>query len=192
APFHPVLGTHVEAIVETVDGPQGGEFGFWETPGDEEPATQLTFSVPVGETQGTRHFPVSENDGSPDADPYGHFHGRVFSATEPGIYRIGFRFVDTSTNGPDSGPLHSPSPRFFLQFQAGVTLAGIADSSEGPELLFAAANDFRYVLESSPVLNDSAAWAPVGDPMIGDNHLHTIAAPPVDGARFYRLRREPL
>lgn len=191
APFHPIPGTHVEAVVETVEGPGGGQFGFWESPGDEQTATQLTFSVPVNEAGGTNRFPISENDGSPGADPYGHFHGRVFSATEPGLYRVGFRFVDTAANGPAGGPLHPPSARFFLHFQAGITLAGITNTPEGPQLLFAAAQDFQYVVESSSTLNDPTAWKPLGDPVTGDSRLHTVSAPPGDDRRFYRLRREP-
>ena len=192
APFHPVLGTHVDAIIETVEGPAGGALGFWESPGDEVTATELTFNVPVGETQGTRGFPISENDGSPEADPFGHIHGRVFSATEPGLYRVGFRFVDTSVNGPGGGPLHTPSPRFFLHFQSGITLAGIRPADDGLEITFAAANDFRYVLEERPQLEGPVPWAPVGDPVTGDNHLHTLAVGAGGDLRYFRLRREPL
>ncbi|MBL9171924.1 MAG: hypothetical protein JNL10_00185 [Verrucomicrobiales bacterium] len=192
APFHPVPGTHVDAVIETVEGPAGGSLGFWESPGDEITATELTFSVPVGETQGTRGFPVSENDGSPDADPFGHIHGRVFSATEPGLYRVGFRFVDTSSNGPGGGPLHAPSPRFFLHFQSGITLAHIQVGTEGLEVTFAAANDFRYFIEERPQLDGPAPWAPIGDPVTGDNHLHTVALGTGGDVRFLRLRREPL
>mgnify|MGYP007071000882 CR=1 FL=1 len=192
APFHPVLGTHVDAIIESVEGPAGGALGFWESPGDEVTATELTFSVPVGETQGTRGFPVSENDGSPEADPFGHIHGRVFSTTEPGLYRVGLRFVDTSVNGPGGGPLHTPSPRFFLHFQSGITLAGIRPADDGLEVTFGAANDFRYVLEECAHLGDAAVWVPVGDPVTGDNHLHTLAVGSGSDVRFFRLRREPL
>lgn len=187
APFHPVAGTRVEAVIETVEGPIGGVFAFWEAG---TPVASIT--APVGQTNGTIRFPVSENDGNPDADPYGHVHGRNFSGTAPGLYRVGFRFVDTAGNGPGGGPLHPPSERFFLHFQAGITLAGIEQSPEGPELLFAAANDFLYQVESSPTLSEPVSWSPLGDSVSGDNHLHTLLAPAVDGSRFYRLRREPL
>jgi hypothetical protein len=187
APFHPVAGTRVEAVIETVQGPTGGVFAFWEA-GD--PVASIT--APVGQTNGTSRFPVSENDGAPDADPHGHVHGRNFSGTAPGLYRVGFRFIDTAGNGPGGGPLHPPSERFFLHFQAGITLAGITAGPAGPQLLFAAANDFLYQVESSPTLSGTVSWEPLGDPVSGDNHLHTVLAPAVDGPRFYRLRREPL
>ncbi|MBX3734800.1 MAG: hypothetical protein KF791_19660 [Verrucomicrobiae bacterium] len=192
APFHPVLGARIEAVIETIDGPAGGRFGFWETPGDAAMATELTFDLPVGTTDGTSRFPVSENDGAPGADPYGHIHGRVFSGSLPGLYRIGFRFVDTSANGPGGGPLHPPSPRYALFFQAGITIASVADLPSGPEVTFAAVNDHQYVLEASPELGAGALWTPVGEPVTGDNRLHRLQASPVTDLRFYRLRRDPL
>ncbi|HAB17622.1 MAG TPA: hypothetical protein PLX89_20760 [Verrucomicrobiota bacterium] len=190
APFHPALGAHIEAVVESVSGPVGGAFGFWESPGDEQVATELTFSVPVGTTNGTHRFPVSENDGSPGADPYGHVHGRVYSATMPGLYAVGFRFVDTSTNGPNGGPLHVSSERFFIYFQAGITLA-ITNAIDGAQLTFATANDHQYVLESLPELVAVGTWTPVGEPFAGDNRLRQVTVDAVIASQYFRLRREP-
>jgi len=55
---------------------------------------------------------VSESDGSPGSDPYGHIHGRVYSFSKPGYYRATWQFVDTSTNGPDGGPVDLPSAHY--------------------------------------------------------------------------------
>jgi len=192
APFHPVLGARIEAEFETAEGPAGGEFQFWEAGGDEEPATEITWRMPAGGDSFHLRVPVSQSNGQPDADPYGHVHGRVFSATLPGFYRLGIRFVDSSGNGPAGGPLHPASERFHLLFQAGVSIASIAISTGDPgvTIRYAAAQDFQYTLESSPVLGDGAVWTPVGAPEAGDNRLHTVAVPATGEARFFRLRRE--
>ncbi len=190
-PFHPALGARIETVVESAEGPAGGAFGFWETTGDTGLPIQLTFHIPVGETNGTHRFPVSENNGSPGSDPYGHIHGRVFSATLPGLYRIGFRFVDTSANGANGQSWHTPSPRFHLNFQAGVTLAAVHPVEEGFEVTFATTSGFTYLVESATRLDEPSAWVPVAGPEPGTDRLQTVLIPATaDTTRFFRLRRE--
>src|SRR5436309_569534 len=58
-------GSHIEIIVETVEGPKGANFGFWETQVDGVDSTNLTWTVSTGLTDGTNHIVVSETDGSP-------------------------------------------------------------------------------------------------------------------------------
>ena len=132
------LGSHIEIVLETVEGPAGANLGFWETQQNGVDSTNLTWTVPVGLTNGTNHIVVSETDGLPGADPYGHIHGRIYSVDKPGLYRVGFRFVDVSTNGPGGGPIQAPSDRLHLYFQADVTIAGIATATNGISLSFAA------------------------------------------------------
>jgi hypothetical protein len=112
-----LLGSRLAVQVTDVAGPAGGAIGFWEGDG-ENPGNQVTFSVPVGTTGGTSSFVISENDGAPGSDPYGHIHGREFTATTAGLYTVGFRLVDGSTNGPGGGPLHAPSSVLSMFFQA--------------------------------------------------------------------------
>jgi hypothetical protein len=190
------LGSHIEVVLETVAGPQGATLGFWETQQDGVDSTNLTWNVPVGLTHGTNHIIVSETDGSPTADPYGHLHGRIYSVDKPGLYTVGFRFVDTSTNGPGGGPIQSPSDRFYLYFQADVTIAGINTGSNGASLTFAAPSNLpdsgtapatNYQIESTPVLGPSANWQPTGDLVVGDDHLHTVTLPQTNRAAFFRL-----
>lgn len=188
-PQHAALGSRIEAVIESVEGPAGGVFAFWETPGDELDATEITHQVPVGEAHGTFRFPVSENDGQAGADPYGHIHGRVYSVDRPGLYRVGFRFIDTSANGPGGGPVHSPSERFHLNFQAGLTLARIAASDGGIDLTFAAVQGQTVQLESAPRIEGTPDWRPVGDAIVGDNHLHTVTVPSTGGAVFRLVAR---
>lgn len=188
-PFHPALGSRVEAVVESAEGPDGGEFGFWESTEGTGLPPSLTFAIPVGTTNGVHRLPVSENDGSPGADPYGHVHGRVFSATLPGLYRIGLRFVDTSTNGRNGGPLHTPSPRFHLYFQAGLTLGSLNETPEGIQLTYATQSGFNYHVEAATGL--SGTWSPVTPVEPGNDHLTTVTIPTTsDPVRYFRLRRE--
>src|SRR4026208_1564028 len=96
--------------------PSGGAFGFWDAG-----STAPTESVQLGETS-TNLFRLTEADGSPGTDPYGHIHGRRMSATRPGIYAIGFQVFDTSINGVNGGPIHRPSDVLPVVFQAGINI----------------------------------------------------------------------
>jgi hypothetical protein len=189
-PFHPALGSRVEAVLESVDGPAGGRVGFWESVDDTGRLPVLTFDLPVGVTNGVHRFPVSENDGSAGSDPYGHVHGRVFSATLPGLYKVGFRFIDTSTLGPDGGPLHEPSARFHLWFQAGVTLGVPVTSNDGMSVTFGTQSGFFYQVEGASDLT-AENWAPLSERLAGTDRLQTVTVTlPSEGIRFYRLRRD--
>src|SRR5262249_51642414 len=116
-PNAPAFGSWIFVRVVSVQGPPGGVFGYWETN-----ATSPTFSVPVGTTNGTNAYCVGQNDCSPGSDPYGHIHGRVFSATKPGLYTIGFQAFDNSTNGTGGGPIQSPSDVYYFRWQAGLNI----------------------------------------------------------------------
>lgn len=189
--FAALPGTHVELVVESVSGPAGGSWGFWESENDED-GTQLTFSVPVGTTGGTNRFDLSETDGSPGVDPYGHIHGRIYSATTPGLYRVGFRLRDAAHNGRNGAPLHAPSEVYSMLFQAGVTLANTRLVSEGLRIEFATALNHTYTLQSAEEPGGTtAAWMAAGESVTGDDHLHSVTVPTtVAAARFFRLKVE--
>lgn len=80
-------GSLPRAELLTVEGPPGATFAFWEVN-----ATAPTWSRPTGWTaeDGERPSFAIYEDGS----GYGHIHGRLFSATHPGIYSVRFRAVD--------------------------------------------------------------------------------------------------
>ena len=142
-PGHAAPGTYIQVKLLSVDGPAGASFGFWETAGqgaDGEgvDGTNLTWSVTVPYRSGTNLIHISESDGSPGSDPYGHIHGRVYSFTKPGYYQATWQFVDTSTNGPNGGPVDLPSVPFATQYQAGLTIDGITVSTNGANILIAA------------------------------------------------------
>lgn len=185
---HAASGAHLELLIESVRGPRGGAFIFWENENG-EPGESITFSVPVSETHGTNRFALSENDGSPDTDPYGHIHGRYFGATKPGLYEVGMRVVDTSSNGPGGGPLHPASDRVAMYFQAGITVADLAVQEDAVSVRFAAFKGGNYHVESAVTLD--GPWTEVGSPVAGADHLVTVSIT-ADGSAYYRLRVEGL
>lgn len=186
-PGRALLGSRLAVQLVSVEGPPGGEVAFWEGDG-ENPGNQVTFRVPVGETQSTHAFVISENDGAPGSDPYGHIHGREFTTTLPGLYTVGFRVIDISTNGPGGGPLHTPSSVLRIRFQAGPTVESVAREAGGTRVRFRSAPGVSNVLESaeSPV---AAVWETVAGPLRGNSALQSLLdARPESPARFYRLR----
>ncbi|MGC3956618.1 MAG: hypothetical protein QM813_01175 [Verrucomicrobiota bacterium] len=141
--FAAALGTQIHAQLVAVAGPAGGAFAFWETG-----ATSPTISLACG-TTGTNTWRVSENDGSAGSDPYGHIHGRRFTATKPGIYTVSFRAFDFSTNGISGGPIHTPSDVVQVYFQAGVNIKSIALNADQTDITFSAPAGKAWVLDTS-------------------------------------------
>lgn len=198
---HAAPGTYVQVKLLSVVGPPGATFGFWETGGVDTlgegiDGTNLTWSVPVPYHNGTNLIYVSESDGSPGSDPYGHIHGRVYSVTKPGFYIATWQFVDTSTNGPGGGPVDLPSAPFSTYYQADLTIAGISQGANGINISFAAPSNqpddlstppTNYRLASSPTLGDTADWQPFGDVIVGDDTLHTVTVTNGGTSQFFRL-----
>lgn len=185
---HAAPGAHLTLQIESVAGPTGGAFLFWENE-DGELGTTLTFNVPSGVVAGTNRFELSETDGSPEVDPFGHIHGRSFGATLPGLYLVGFRIFDTSSNGNGGGPLHPPSELFPMYFQAGVTIAGITIGDGSVRVVFAALRPGIYQLEAAAQI--AGPWTSVGDAVTGTDHLATVTVPATD-SQYFRLRTEGL
>lgn len=188
----PAPGTQVRLRFVAVSGPEGGSFGVWDVPGfneEEETSGTLSFSVPVGTTNGTQSILLSQNHGAAGADPFGHIHGRVFSATKPGLYVVTLQGYDASANGPGGGPVHAPSELLPLYFQAGVTLAGLSHNGTEATILFATALGRTYFLQSTTNLANPQSWQDLAGPLAGGNRLETLTDNPAGGAaRFYRLR----
>ncbi len=111
------LGSFIRYGIVSVAGPEGGEFGVWMSG-----ATSPTFSYASGHVTGSPTLiPLSDalsGAGTPGGDPYGHLHGRNFSATAPGVYTVGFQVFDTSVNGAGGGPIHTPSEVLLVRFEA--------------------------------------------------------------------------
>jgi hypothetical protein len=182
----PALGSRIFAQLVSVDGPIGGAFAFWETG-----ATTPTISLVCG-TTGTNAWQLSENDGSPGSDPYGHIHGRRFTATKPGVYTVGFRAFDFSTNGAGGGPIHTASAVMKMYFQADDNILSVKSDVTSTRITFGARAGFAWQVQAIASLTD-AEWTDVGSSVTGDDYLHDL----VDGSsvttnRFYRLQGTPV
>lgn len=179
------LGSFIQFRITCHEAPPGGSFGFWDSD-SVEPAISLS----SGEGS-TNLWRLTESDGSAASDPYGHIHGRRFTATKPGIYRIGFTAVDTSVNGAEGGPIHAPSDEITILFQAGINLASIARTGAVSILSVGVPAGWTYSLESAEDPR-SDAWEVAFGPLMGDDHLRTFEHAVSDAARrFYRVAAQP-
>jgi hypothetical protein len=187
-PGHAAFGSRLAVQLTRVQGPPGGSFAFWEGDGESD-LGNITFSVPVGATNSTNCFVISENNGEPGADPYGHIHGREFTASAPGIYLVGFRVIDLSTNGAGGGPIQSPSDELLLRFQAGTRIETIQAFSNRVTLSFRSPPGISNAVQATDAVG-SGAWIPIASPLRGNNLPQTITDTnaPASG-RYYRLRQ---
>jgi hypothetical protein len=185
-------GTQIRLRFVSVSGPEGGSFGIWDVPGfnpGEVESTALAFSIPVGTTNATNSILISENNGETDADPYGHIHGRNYTATQPGLYVVGLQLYDAASNGSGGGPIHSPSAIYPMYFQAGITIASLTHSTSNLAVTFASQNGKSYHLQTTanPALPNS--WTNLAGPFTGSHLLRTVTDTNVHHAiRLYRLR----
>ena len=187
-PGHAAFGSRPAIRVVTVKGPAGGNYAYWEGDGESDLGA-ITFSVSVGTTNGTNYFVVSENGGEPNADPYGHIHGREMTTSTAGTYLVGFRAIDVSTNGLGGGPIHSPSDILEIRFQAGLRIESIQTFTNWVTTSFRSPPGITNVLErTDSVLLPN--WQAAAAPLRGNNNLQTFTDTnaPV-GNRFYRLRQ---
>ena len=181
-PDAPALGSLVRASIVSVQGPAGGAFGFWESG-----ATSPTISVASGQS-GASNFAVTQTDGSPGADPFGHIHGRRMTATQPGIYTVTIRAYDACTNGESGGPIHGPSETIQVSFQAGINIDTITTGSGGMAVRFGSMANQNFWLEWAPDLNPGATWTPVSGPLPGNDYFQTLTDATAAGVnRFYRI-----
>ena len=184
-PAAPAFGSFIQFTMSCLHGPAGGSFGFWDS-SSAAPAV----SVAPGETS-TALMRLTEADGSPGTDPYGHIHQRRFTATKSGIYTIGFQVFDTSTNGVSGGPIHRPSDVLPIVFQAGINIAGINTTGLVASVRYGSAANQIFTLEYKTNLAEPT-WLPAAPPRIGDDFFQVTEDPAaIDGARFYRMRADP-
>lgn len=116
----PAPGSFLVAEIVSVMGPSGAFFGWWEAV-DLGGSTTPTFSIATGSSDLSLRYALSDallGAGQAGQDPYGHIHGRRFTATHEGQYTVGFRAVDTSINGTGGGPIHASSGVIYLTFAA--------------------------------------------------------------------------
>lgn len=182
----PAPGSFLIARIVSVDGPASGAFQFWET---NSIAGGPKFSIPSGGRPADLSFELSDKAlgaGQPGGDPFGHIHGRRFSASKPGIYTVGFVIYDASTNGTPSGPIHQPSDTFYLDFQAGYNIKQITWANGAANVTIGTQLGFIFTLQYKTDLKESV-WTDI-DQVAGNDNFQTIIDPSAgDAARFYRI-----
>ncbi len=183
-------GSHIEMIIRSVQGPAGGEIGFWEE-NEEGTETRKTFAVPSGEMSGTNRFNLSEGITFPEYDPFGHIHGRRFTANKSGLYTVGVQLIDTSTFGPGGGPIHSPSDTNYFYFQAGLQISQMRMTNGVMGVWFGARGFKNYHLEASDTL-PALEWKSLELIVVGGHSdMHWAEDPgATNSMRFYRIREE--
>ena len=189
------LGAQLAVQVVSVSGPAGGSFQFWEGTGldgagvDGSDLGNITFSVPVGTTNGTNTLVISENGGGPGTDPYGHIHGREFTTSRPGIYLVGFRVIDISSNGTNGGPIQSPSDILPIRFQAGLRVENFQLFTNRATIFFRSPVGISNILETADSLAPTN-WQTIGNGLRGNDALQSLSETNVSKPnRFYRLRQ---
>jgi hypothetical protein len=176
-------GSVIHFQITQVEGPVGGAFEFWESTG-----TQPALVVPIG-SGATNLVKITEASGDPNGDPYGHIHGRRFTASVPGIYRVTFRAWDLSTNGPSAGPIHTPSESLSINFQAGFAIASVQRTNNVTTVKFGTAITHDFVLQSSTNLLSSSNWVNVGTQFRGNDYFQSVQdTSATNAARFYRVQ----
>jgi hypothetical protein len=182
-PGAPALGSYIFAQIVSVEGPTGGTFSFWDSG-----ATNPTISIATGTTN-TNLYLLTESDGSPGTDPYGHFHGRRFTATLPGLYTVTFRALDLSTNGVGGGSIHTPSSLLKIYFQAGVTITSMQKTNDVANLVFGARLNRTYTLQAATNISNPNGWMDIGEPVVGNDALTAVTdLNATNAARFYRIK----
>ena len=186
-PGHAAFGSWLAVQVVSVAGPPGGSFSFWEGDGESDLGV-ITFSVPVGTTNGTNYFLVSENAGVAGSDPYGHIHAREFTTSSSGTYIVGFRVIDLSTNGTGGGPIQSPSDVLLVRFQAGMWIEAFQTFTNRVTASFRSLPGITNSLQATDSI-ESGPWLTVAGPLRGSGNLQSLAETNVpSGHRYYRLR----
>lgn len=179
-------GSVIYFQITRVEGPAGGAFEFWESTG-----TEPVLAVPTG-SGSTNLVKVSQSTGAPGDDPWGHIHGRRFTATAPGIYNVTFRAFELSTNGPAGGPIHTPSEPIAITFQAGFTIASIARTNNIATVKFGTALTHDFTVQANTNLLSSNGWVNVSAKLRGNDYFQSVQDPNATAAgKFYRILVEP-
>ena len=181
---HAALGSQLHLQLVSLSGPPEARLGFWDT-GQALPA----FTVRTGQNDCTDCIELTQTAGVPGDDPYGLITGRRLAVSEPGLYCLGFRVIDVSTNGAGGGPIHQPSPVYHVYLQAGLTISALTRQGISATAVFGGEPGKSFYLESSLAPGESAAWQTVAGPLAGTARFQTLSDPGAEsGARFFRLR----
>lgn len=203
SPGHPHTGAYIWMEITGISGPPGAKFGFWEA-GRSTSHDTPTVSFVANQPTGNFAFVISTGYDAADQDPFGHIHGRAWTADKPGEYQVRFRFVDLSTTGPGDGPWHAPSSEFTLHFQSGPDFTPSCKLLDGTGCVltwpsrmgiwepYQTGVVFRILRTTNP---ETEPWSQIGSVTGTTAETATFTDPsPPPGKAFYRLaydRAEP-
>ena len=173
------LGAWVHAQITSVEGPAGGVFSFWEAG-----AVVPTINVPCGTTS-TNTWAISNNNGVPGTDPFGHIHGRRFTATKAGLYVVTFKALDRSGNGGSGGPIHADSDTLSVYYQAGFNIVSISRVGGVATATFGGPTNRIFHLEANSDLA-TTNWNSVSS-IPGNDYFLSLSETNASSPRFYRL-----
>ena len=195
---HAHTGAWIWAEIVSVSGPSGANFGFWEEDWSFSNDTP-TRSFATNQPTGNYSFVLSEGFDDAGEDPFGHIHGRSWTADKPGVYVVGIRFVDLSTSGPGGGPWHAPSQVYNFRFEAGPKFEPTMERSGNtvtltwPGLMGHYAVDalqtgIVFTVQRANSLSPST-WTNIGTVTGGTAPTVTFTDPAASGTQaLYRLR----
>jgi hypothetical protein len=187
----PALGSLLVLEVFSVEGPAGGSWSYWDTG-----ATKPTITVQSGTTDATNRIDLSNRAigaGAPGADPFGHLHGRRQSVSKWGVYKVGFKIYDVSTNGTGGGPIHTPSDPFFINWGTQLKVTRLSKNSDGASMQVSGDPAVSFFVETAPTLGGNDPWTAIAGPLTYPNPGYfTVTDTNATGtAGFYRLRVAP-
>ena len=191
-PGSPAPGSLIQLQVVRVSGPEGGIFALWE---DGISTNGPALEFPVSTMEGTNRYMLSDASigaGQPGADPFGHIHGRRFTANKPGVYTVGLKAHDISTNGALGGPIHASSQVLNVVFQAGYNLTSITRTGITAHVTVGTATNCLFTLQTSTNLAQSDGWTNITS-LNGTDYFETFIDPDATTRyRFYRVNVVPV
>ncbi|MDX1951382.1 MAG: hypothetical protein SFY81_04315 [Verrucomicrobiota bacterium] len=184
---HAALGSYIELEFVSLSGPEGGRFSLWETLSAIDEVVLL--SLEAGTTNGSARINLSDSDKSPGSDPWGHIHGRKMVVDKPGLYTIGVRLIDSSSNGAGNQPIHTPSEIYYFHLLTLNSIAGFRLDEENEAIVVGVTPGRTFQLEFTGGIG--SGWNAIGEPLSSpENRLIEVMQPKAETNRIYRLRIE--
>lgn len=196
SPRHAHTGAYVWLEITALSGPARGHLGFWNE-NDSFFFDAPSVSFATGQPTGNYRLVLSEGIDEASEDPFGHIHGRSWTADKAGDYYLSVRLVDLSTTGLGGGPWHAPSQTYVYHFKAGPDFQPTGQFQANSYVLTwpsqmginsGTQTGIVFQVERSTTLAANS-WQNVGSVTgtIANTAVFTDPSPPA-GRAFYRLK----